>query len=463
MEENKNPIKNRLSEQLPSHAPDPGSWQRLSAKLDALDAGAALQEKLGNLPVHSPDPATWDKILFRLNRTAYFRTGIRIALSAAAGLLLFFTVSRFSDFSVSTPASQGLTEQKQSGKVPVSNDNSRPGSPGVTGNSPNRENAATIAMGRHSGDISESDYKIRLVEAQPDLSVSENIVYLTTDLPLADEHAADMLAGISMPYAESLPGSAILNSGSEKTTSVLLQKQNIQPITPPKYYTPKEPETGKNKNYFALAMNYLPENIDNGTTTSLFHNVDLTASYNKEKVRFNTSIGMAYNEEELVFDMNYDVKTPVTAVGPGGSLDTVGYDVSRMESQYQGTEQHQYVTYNLGLGRKLFRIGNFSTWITAGAGFGIMVNDADLIASTEKKIQNQYNAQINKVESSQPVYNDVNVNFVTGLDFNYRILKRISISFAPTSRWYFKPVLTQNNQPTDELTLGFKTGMKFDF
>jgi hypothetical protein len=282
-------------------------------------------------------------------------------------------------------------------------------------------------------------------------------------LPLADENVAVMLAGIPMPYAGSIPGSAVINSRPENTTSVLLQKQNIQTITPPKYYIPKEPETGKNKNYFALAMNYLPENIDNGTTTSLFHNVDLTASYNKEKVRFNTSIGMAYNEEELVFDMNYDVKTPVTAVGPGGSLDTVGYDVSRMESQYQGTEQHQYVTYNLGLGRKLFRIGNFSTWITAGAGFGIMINDADLIASTEKKIQNQYNAQINKVESSQPVYNDVNVNFVTGLDFNYRILKRISISFAPTSRWYFKPVLTQNNQATDELTLGFKTGMKFDF
>lgn len=87
-----------------------------------------------------------------------------------------------------------------------------------------------------------------------------------------------------------------------------------------KYYTPDEPKTGKNKNYFALAMNYLPENVYNGSDNTIFHNVDLTASYNKEKVRYNTSLGMAYNEDQFKFDMNYDVKTPVTAPGPNGVI-----------------------------------------------------------------------------------------------------------------------------------------------
>jgi hypothetical protein len=195
----------------------------------------------------------------------------------------------------------------------------------------------------------------------------------------------------------------------------------------------------------------------------LFHNVDFTASYNKEKVRFNTSLGMAYNEEQLEFDMNYNINTPVTATGPDGLMDTIGYNVASMESQYQGTEKHQYFTYNLGLGRRLFKAGNFSTWINAGAGFGIKLNDPDLISATEKKIQNQYNAQITSVNTNKPVYNDVNVNFVTGIDFSYKFFNRLSLTFSPTSRWYFKPVLTVNNQPTDELSLGFKTGMKFDF
>jgi hypothetical protein len=67
------------------------------------------------------------------------------------------------------------------------------------------------------------------------------------------------------------------------------------------------------------------------------------------------------------------------------------------------------------------------------------------------------------VSTDKPVYNDVNVNFVTGIDFNYAVIKRLSISFSPTSRWYFKPMLSKNNQATDELTFGFKTGLKFVF
>jgi hypothetical protein len=210
-------------------------------------------------------------------------------------------------------------------------------------------------------------------------------------------------------------------------------------------------------------MGYLPENINNGTDNSVFYNVDLTAMYNKEKVRFNTSIGMAYNQEELEISMNYDVKSPVTAMGPGGKIDTISYNTASLESEYVGSEKHQYFTYNLGLGRRLFSKGKFSTWINAGAGFGVRLNNPDLVSTTENSIKNQYNASITSVSSSKPVYNDVNVNFVTGIDFNYEVLNRLSIYFTPTSRWYFKPVLSINNQPTDELTLGFKTGVKFDF
>ena len=161
--------------------------------------------------------------------------------------------------------------------------------------------------------------------------------------------------------------------------------------------------------------------------------------------------------------MNYDIKSPVTATGADRQLDTLGYNISNMDAEYQGTEKHQYFTYNLGIGRRIFKAGKFSTWFNAGAGFGIKLNDPDIVAATEKSIKNQYNASINSVNTSQPVYNDLNVSFITGIDFSYKIFNRLSITFSPTSRWYFKPVLTVNNQPTDELTLGFKTGMKFDF
>jgi hypothetical protein len=137
--------------------------------------------------------------------------------------------------------------------------------------------------------------------------------------------------------------------------------------------------------------------------------------------------------------------------------------MANMRSQYTGNEKHQYFTYNLGLGRRLITSGKFSTWINVGAGFGILLNNPDLIASTENSVKSQNNVLSFSVDSSKPVYNDLNVNLVTAIDFNYKIFNRLSITFTPTSRWYLKPVLSLDSQATDKLTLGFKTGMKFDF
>jgi hypothetical protein len=52
---------------------------------------------------------------------------------------------------------------------------------------------------------------------------------------------------------------------------------------------------------------------------------------------------------------------------------------------------------------------------------------------------------------------------MAGLDFNYKLMKRLSFSFAPVSRLYLKPVLVKNGLPTDSFSLGFRTGMKYDF
>ena len=118
MNENNNHSKMRLSEQLPVHSADPGTWNRLSGKLDALDAEAVYQEKLQELPVHSPDQGLWATINQQLNRAAYFKTGIRIALSAAAGMLLFFTVSRISDYYTNSPSASLVASHDQS-KAPL--------------------------------------------------------------------------------------------------------------------------------------------------------------------------------------------------------------------------------------------------------------------------------------------------------------------------------------------------------
>ena len=460
MDETKKPASNRFSEQLPTHAPDPGSWQRLSDKLDMLDAEAGFREKLANLPVHSPNAGTWNTILFRLNRAAYIKTGVRIALSTAAGLLLFFAVSRVIDTNENNTSVPALALKEQPEVKTAPQNQSITPHPAQIQNQNQHINTVSNRTNTPPSAVAKSAF----VETESTFIPSDNEIAINQDIAIIQLDTAYSLSR-EIAVLETLLAAEELAVEEQNSPVSLMQKQPDNAIitAPVKYYTPKDPQDSKSTNHFALGMYYLPENIDNGDGTSLFHNVNVTASYNKEKVRYNTSLGMAYNEEQLVFDMNYNINTPVMGTGADGQLDTLGYRVDKMESQYEGTEKHQYFTYNLGLGRKLFSAGKFSTWISAGAGFGIRLNDPDIIATTEKSIKGQYNAQITSVQTSQPEYNDVYVNFATGIDLNYRLLKRLSFTFTPTSLWYFKPVLTKDNQPTDELTLGFKTGMKFDF
>jgi hypothetical protein len=491
MEEKFNHKKMRLSEQLPQHSPNPGAWDRLSSSLDALDAETAYHEKLEGLPVHSPDEGMWEIISRRLARVAYLRTGTRIAISAAAVILLFFTVSRVIDYQGKTTSRNNIAQQgiikpikptigKSNTQLPAGKASSRISknsglekSNAVFLTSSNsfknndKKTAATINTVKVTGVLRSDDIVENTVP--PDLTIAS---ILPPDTSITLKPASDdSVAFTPPPFYLYLPlsqpisnlGKPIIVTDYPKTSSTPSNQAN-SPLAsanlPKSIMTSKTTVEG---DHFALAMGYLPENIYNGTDNSVFYNVDLTASYSKEKIRFNTAVGMAYNEDEFEVKMNYDINTPVTAIGPTGFLDTVSYHTASLQSDYIGSEKHQYFTYNLGLGARLFGYKKFSTWINAGAGFGLMLNNPDLVSYTENSVKNQYNASITGVSTDKPVYNDVNVNFVTGIDFNYAVIKRLSISFTPTSRWYFKPVLSKNNQATDELTFGFKTGLKFIF
>jgi hypothetical protein len=449
--------KRRLSEQLPSHSPDPEMWQRIAVRLDQSDADAALHEKLSELPVHTPDSGTWSLIAARLNRAAFYRTALRTSLAAAAVFLLFLTVSRV----MFDPSAPVVNQKGTTAQLPAPEARPATSALSSTETSSSETSAKNVTVKARPAGTPLADNAFAAIPETESAAIRQadngNSAMLTEEVKQPESFRT---AETDQPPAESSPENP--ETGIQPT--LIPVHPELQPETPDlTYYYPGDPKPAAAKNHFAVAMDYLPENINNGTDNSLFHNFGVTASYNKEKIRFNTSLGMAYNQEQVEFGMNYDVKTPVTAPGPGGTMDTIGFNISKVESEYQGTEKHQYLTYNLGFGRRLFAAGRFSSWLSAGAGFGVRMNNPDLISSTEKQIKGNLNAQITGINSTRPVYNNVNVNFVTGIDFNYRIADRFILSFCPTSRWYFKPVLMMNNEATDELTLGFRTGMKFEF
>ncbi|MBK7174489.1 MAG: hypothetical protein IPH84_14945 [Bacteroidales bacterium] len=238
----------------------------------------------------------------------------------------------------------------------------------------------------------------------------------------------------------------------------------VQPNNSNSYPIPEpfENDEKKGKN-FTLAANYLPESLENGNGTSMFHNFGLMASLGNEKTRIQSSLGMAYNTEHRVYDVNYTQFIPITVPNPGQPSDSTAIMETTGATELEGTERHQYLTYDLGLGKRLFSVGKMTTWVNTGAGIAFKLDDASLRETTIKTINQHNNSQVNKIDLEIPDYNGVNINIMASLDFNYKIMDRLSISFAPTSRIYLKPVLLKEGSSTDSFSLGFRSGMKFEF
>lgn len=374
-------------------------------------------------------------------------------MAVAAGLLLLFALTRLADIGMVAPdkgpsiAKNEISDKKSSVQQPKL----------IQQNSGNRN---SIQPANSSASSTNTEFKatpVRYADVQDDF----NKIYAQTisepDYAIKNV-TPDEIAVAELPeFINRTNVVTTVNYNSPITSANKISSKS------PTYYTPKESKTKNPNNHFALAMDYQPENINNGSGTSLFHNVGLTASYDKEKVRFNSSIGMAYNQENYEFELSYDKLQPITAIGPNGRIDTIRYEVTNVASDVTGTLNHRYLTYNLGIGRKLFSFGKFSSWLNAGAGFAVQLNQANERENAANTLKIQYNAKVYDVSEMQSQYNPLNINFITAIDFNYTILKHVSINLAPVSRWYFKPVLTRNSQPTDEFTIGFRTGMKFAF
>lgn len=457
-------LHNTLNNKLPKHAPDPDIWARIEDSLNTLDAETQMQLKLAEMPMHRPDGLLWQRIEHRLGQRLLLQ---RIAkfTSAAAAILIFIFALPIIFKTVNTIDNQTITNTKSvsntynSEQVPLA-EHTKPSqntpTPTViyTTAKPaviNPTNKRTLPV-IHTASAAQTP----IVSSELASTKKGNLINVNQENNSIPDIPVEIAANHVEPTQNSGPQTEII--ASPISTGLNQSKQNVR-----KYITPSETKTNQPFRNLGLAMSYHPETMYNGEGNSMFHNLDLTASYNKEKVRFTTSIGMAYNSEQFELAVNFDKYQPVTGPGPNGTTDTISYTITNFDSELTGTEKHEYLTYGFGVARKIFKIGKLSSWFNAGAGVGVKLNTVDIKKSTTKMLESKYNAEVNSISVNQPVYNPWNLNITTGIDFNYQVLKKLSITFAPISRWYFKPVLMQNNQATDEFTMGFRTGMKLDF
>lgn len=438
MKENKH-----LSERLPVHSPDDSLWSSISAGLDALENEKAYRERLAGLPTHRPDDALWSAILGRMRRPVYIRMVAYSVLAVAASLLLLVTVLRQPE----VPADLRHEQQTAVATNPKPS-NTRPGqSAGIRTIVPVPEKR--IAQ---SGKVRSRQQEEELISATiTDIPASAGSV-LATNIPVITPAIARTNIPVNL---------------KNRFTRKVPKNRNPAPLYAlvPAVLPNSDPYEQETKGFrkVTLAANYLPESLENGSGSSMFHNFGLMASLGNEKTRIQSSIGMAYNSEHRVYDVDYTQFIPITVPIPGTGKDSTAIMEASGASQLEGTERHQYFTYDLGMGKRLFSVGKMTTWLNTGAGLAVKLDDASLKETTIKTINQHNNSQVNRIDLEIPDYNGLNINLMAGLDFNYRIMDRLSLSFAPTSRYYIRPVLEKNGASTDSFSFGFRSGMKFEF
>ncbi|MBK7215454.1 MAG: hypothetical protein IPH88_19705 [Bacteroidales bacterium] len=416
MKENKDSFNLKLSDRLPVHKPESAAWENIASALTGLEAQDAHSPGL-LIFSHSPDERPGLAILLQMRMRALSRVATYTTLAAAASLLLLFGILRLTD--QSTPSNQQTAQVKNSqGKQNSSEIAST--------NSSIQSPAAIQSAVRNDAGIAPS--KMRRVQtpvnndnsSANEISNQDNVQVLAQ----LSQHSENM----NPASPKNLPGTAKLRmrvkAGSYSTgNAVAVNKSVSVPISDKHYYSPDPYNPNENKgSNFSLAANYLPETLDNGNGTSMFHNFGLMASLGNEKTRVQSTIGMAYNSEHRVYDVSYTQFIAITVPKPGTNSDSTALMASDRAQELEGTERHQYLTYDLGVGRKLFSVGNMTTWFNTGAGLAFRLDNTSLKEATIKTITGNTNSQINGIDLQIPDYNGVNINLMAGLDINYRIL-----------------------------------------
>lgn len=452
MQENGNSKNNNLAGRLPVHHPDDSLWNSIENRLDADEKERAYYAALQKLPVHKPDNTLWFAIERRLSVPVY-RRAILWTTSIAASLLLMFGI--FNSINNSHPAIKEISQNKNKTNI------HQPEAAAVSSaNSVSDQNNNVLPV------LSAGDKTVK--KHQSSAPVSNNNTEILVALPSEKNTAAGdpQIALHEDPLAVAIANDVQVPviSDADNTASVIMNGE--KPVVIPDYtnypYYPEPIPGNRPARSFALGMNYMPEQVTANAGVAMLNTIDLGATYSGDKYRVQSSIGLSYNKAEFTYDLAYNQVVEIPVNLPGQKPDTMEIVTQNSFSNLTDVEKHQYLTYNLGAGRKLISSGKVSAWINAGAGIAVKLDKSNTYDETVSKIQHQEtHGNIEDITTNLPSFNSYYFNFHSGIDINYQIFKRLSLSFAPNTRYYLRPVLQSDNESSDKFSIGFTSGLKF--
>ncbi len=439
MNHNKTILRNKAYDKLPVHQPDDNSWEQINARLDKGEADN-YHDALSELPVHKAPSVIWENIERRLAKRRYRLALVWLGIATAASMAVLTTLN----FPFNIVKESGNTG------IPTISLNQ-------TGKHSNEVNVSQVpvalteqsstGMQTHNNNLN-TDRQISGIPQN--IRISASVISVRSTLPVGDR--------AELTIINYKPQLVVINSRESSK-----MRTSNDPFTLPPFGSNIDPKTiqpERKLSRLSLSLAYLPESIDNGYNPAIFHNIDLAASVDMNNMRFRSSMGMAYNSEHYDYTVKATRNTDNFHNSP--VTDSSSYGVNESLSNFEGVERHGFISWDVGAGHKLFTTRKLTTWINAGAGLAVRINNANLRDETIETMLKSYNSTVNSIDIDDPMYNRMNMSLVSGIEFDYRLLKRLSFTIQPQVRYYLYPIFKDSETSSDSYSLGFRTGMKFD-
>ena len=441
---------------LPVHTPPEDMWEGIENRLDNGIASEHFRAQLAGLPVHEPPYGLWASIEKGIASRRVKQLGL-IASGIAATLLLAFilkgvlltepmrtesvgSLAKAQKETRSPEIKTSLQAQTVVVSVPaIKKIDKRNEMPFVK---------AAIYDNEHLLSSAHNHNKYRVISILSDSSGPEKSDYSIVSLKMKSSEISGTAIDIIPPaITATFQGKDIQKKDTISTW--LLASNPIDDYPPP-------PNTAvtNNRKGISIGFNWLPEPTEKSVYgSSTYQTFALMAQYQLPSVELRTGLGISYQSAPMGYKTDYSFLDHTFGSGKDTILNAGSIDIT-------GKERSSFLYYSIGAGKQIYSNKRISTSLRVGAGFSLLLaNKNELSGPVYNTIRKQSNTSLNNTESNIPDINQTRFDLVTGFDFNYRLIKRWSLSIEPTLKYYFNPVYS--GSAARSFSTGLRTGILF--
>ncbi len=225
---------------------------------------------------------------------------------------------------------------------------------------------------------------------------------------------------------------------------------------------------GASVDYQYFIKSTIPENTD----LLYWFTGDLRLKFKRNKLFFETGIGIGYSVDKTVFSYNYLTNElvdtyeyvdsvhfdPVTGKTEYFTTTVNVYDSIAYTSNSSVEKKYIYLHIPVFVGYEVFSKNDFAISLQAGVSYISQLDVSDRVP-----VLYHENSRITDVNSIETIRNTQFLNSTFAVGFGWNINRNVTLNVDPSFNYYFKNIYNESGSSKNSLSLGLKCGVYIKF